>query len=326
MKSSFKKYMMYIIPAMCTGIMLTMYLLLNSGKENITRLMDEALKESIDIDFHRRNNKEMKIVNNPLSQKLKRMRIMGEKGPEIIEFKDSIEEYQADQLVAQYILTQIRPVVPDDFNMIFKDELKKQGITCHTGIIYQHNGKTQYSGQDSITYKKAIMTPPATLDIKSTVKIQAWVNCDRVTLLSHSNKKILGTVVFFFIVSAFILFYKGKKKEVPESDPSFTQSIRIDEVQQKIYINGKECLITKTGFLILALLVREAKHFVTREQIAQALWPEEKETVDIILLNNRIDGHINVLRKALSDFPEYKLTTEKGKGYRLVLPLPATEN
>lgn len=333
MKSAFKKYMMYIIPAICTGIILTIYSPFDSGRENIAILMNEALKETIAIDFHRRNNKEMKVMNNSPSRKIKKIKIMGEKGPETIEFKDSIEEYLAEQLVAQYILAQIHPVVLNDFNTIFNEELKKRGISCPTGIICQHNDKTQYSGQDTITLKKAIITPPVVLDIKNTVKVQAWAGCDRMTLLRHTNKKALGYVIFFFIASASVLFYKGKKKETPENTtvniqkvkdtetiPSPPQGIRIDENKQKIYIDCKECVTTKMEFLILALLIREPDHFVTREQIAQTLWPKENEIVDAVLLNNRIDGHIKGLRKTLYEFPGYQLTTIKGKGYRLFIP------
>lgn len=71
MKSALKKYMMYIIPAICVGIILT----IDSGKENIAKLMNEALEEAITIDFHRRNNKEIKAINKPLSRKIKHINI-----------------------------------------------------------------------------------------------------------------------------------------------------------------------------------------------------------------------------------------------------------
>ena len=315
MKSALKKHMMYIVPAICVGIILT----IDSGKENIAKLMNEALKEAITIDFHRRINKEIKAMGKPIGRKIIKMKITGEKGSGIIEFKDSIEEYLAKQLAAQYILAQIHPVVPNDLNTIFNEELKRRGVSCPTGIIYQHNDRTKYSGQDSITLKKAIITPPVVLDIKNTVKVQAWADCDRMTLIRHTNKKNLGYVIFSFIASAFVLFYKGKKKDT-ETILSPSPGIRIDENEHKIYIDSKECVTTKAQFLILALLVREPGCFVTREQIAQTLWPKESETVDTILLNNRIDGHINGLRKTLHEFPEYKLVTVKGKGYHLSYP------
>lgn len=73
-------------------------------------------------------------------------------------------------------------------------------------------------------------------------------------------------------------------------------------------------------FFLLSLLVREPDHTATREQIIQTLWPKETETTDKTLLNNRIDGHINSLRKTLSEFPGYQIITITGKGYRLEVP------
>lgn len=325
--------MVYIIPAICTGIMMVLYSPLSSGKEAILGLMDGALKETIMVDYHRRKNIEIQSMNKPLNRKVKEIEIASEKGVEIVEFKDSIEEYLADQLAMQYILARIHPIVPNDFNAIFQEELNKKGISCLTGIIYQHNEKKQYSGQDSTTFRKAILTQPVTLDIKNTTQIQAWADCDWITILRHTNMKALGYVIFFFTASAFVLFYKRKQKENPENTttnileeeslelvPSSPDDLRIDDAKLKIYINGKECVTTKMEFFLLALLVREPDHTATREQIIQTLWPKETETTDKALLNNRIDGHINSLRKTLSEFPGYQIITITGKGYRLEVP------
>lgn len=349
--------MVYIIPAICTGIMMVLYFPLTPGKEAILELMDGALKETIMIDYHRRSNIEAKSMNKPLNRKVKKIEIASEKGVETIEFKDSIEEYLANQLATQYVLATIHPLIPNDFNAIFKEELNKKGISCPTGIIYQHNEKKQYSGQDSTTFRKAILTQPVTLDIKNTIQIQTWADCDWITILRHTNMKALGYVIFFFIASAFVLFYKRKQKENPEntttnilkeeslelvpSSPDDMKiddtrlkidiydkvcvttnpnNMRIDDVKLKIYINGKECVTTKMEFFLLSLLVREPDHTATREQIIQTLWPKETETTDKALLNNRIDGHINSLRKTLSEFPGYQIITITGKGYRLEVP------
>lgn len=306
--------MKYIAPALCMGIMLVMYSPLDSGKENILELMDEALKETIAIDFYDRNSQEIRARNHSLRKKVKRLTITSKEGSETIELEDSLEEYLADQMAAQYILADIHPIAPDEFNDIFNEELKKRGVSCSTGIVYRHNDKVQYSGRDSLSVKKAIVTLPVTLDIKETVKIQAWAYCDRITLLRHTDKATLGFVILFFIIPAFLFFRKGKKKDTPATH----QDITIDSDRNRIYINGKECPTTKTGFLIMSLLAREPECVVTREQIIQTLWPEEKDALDTVLLNNRIDGHINNLRKALCEFPEYRLETVKAKGFQLV--------
>lgn len=106
MKDTLKKYVKYMLPALCAGIVLAVYALSESGKENILRAMDEALNETINIDFYYRSSQEMKSNDGPSQpvKKVKSIRLVGESGPEIIELKDSIEDYVANRMIVQYIL------------------------------------------------------------------------------------------------------------------------------------------------------------------------------------------------------------------------------
>lgn len=312
MKDVLKKYM---LPALCVGIVLAVYVLSESGKENVLRAMGDALEKAIDVDFYYRSKQEMKSAGyNQLVKKVKNVEIIGENGREIVELKDSVDEYIADRMSVQYILAKIHPVAPDEFNAIFRKELEKRGFSYPTGIVYRYNGKAQYSGQDSLTLQKAVVTPVTPLDVKNTATVQAWAHCGRWAVLRHAGKMAWGGVAFLFVafVSAGCYTLKKKDNALPRCP-----EITIDEKKQKICIGGKECVTTKMGFRILALLVREPDCFVTREQIVQELWPEEKEQVDAVHLHNRMDGHINALRKSLCDFTGCRLETVKGKGYRL---------
>ena len=334
MKNIAKKYIVYLIPAICIGFV-TAYSSLESGEKAILRLMDAALEETITIDYHRRADLETRTMNEPLNRKVKSIKIIGENENKTIELQDSIEKYQAIQSTLQLLLAEEHPINPNEFNTIFKEKLNTKGITSHTGVIYRHREKSRFSNNDSITFHKAILTKPVILDLNNTISIQVWADCDWFTLLRYTNKG--ETFLFVFILLAIssittILLYKRKKESVfPTAAINTPQepveqsvifpnlNIRIDEEKQKIYIDNKECPTTKMGFKLLSLLIREQDHFATRERIMQELWPQEIKG-DYSSLNNRIDGHINILRKALKDFPGYQIITEPGKGYQLSYP------
>lgn len=320
MKNFFKTHTSYVIGVICAVIILFTYSPLESGRENIARLMEKALEKTITDDYHKRKDKKMRHQSKALERKITRTTVTGEEGTEIIEFKDSIEEYLAMQLVEQYMLAQKNSLNPDTFNLLFQKRLGELGVSFPTGICYRYKGQTQYSPQDTTYRAKAITSPFIPLDIKKTAQVQAWVYCNQMDLLQYSNPKEFIYVVTGLITLAAMLFL-SKRKNKTKPVPAFPDNlIRIDEKLEKVYINGKECVITHTGYLILVLLIREQNHFATRQQIALMIWPEEKDCIDSALLNNRIDGHINSLRKALAEFDGFLLETVKGKGYRLYIP------
>lgn len=297
-------------------ILLLIKLTLHTGKENIQKLMEKTMEECILTDFHRRNNMQTQSLNNPLNRKMKKIHIMGKDGEETIELADSLEEYIADQLILQYLLAQLQPLVPDDFNRLFQEELNKAGITCRTGIVYTQDKETQYSGQDSTSYPKAILTPPVTLDIKNTLSIQAWADCSWTTLLRQADVWPIGCAALFLAALAGIcLFYRKKKKSKVVAQP-LPKDIRIDTLKKSIYINGKECPTSNMGYEMLSLLINEVGQIVTREQIIQKLWPQEAQG-EKKTLYNRINIHIKTLREILKDFPEYRIDTISRKGYKL---------
>lgn len=307
---------LYITFGALIVIPLLIRLTLHTGKENVQKLMEKAVEECIRTDFHRRNNMQTKSLNNHQNRKVKEIHITGKDGEETIELADSLEEYIANQLTLQYLLARVHPLVPDEFNRLLQEGLNKAGITCRTGIVYTHDKETQYSGQDSTSYRKAILTPPVTLDIKNTLSIQAWADCSRTTLLRQADIWPAGCIALFLAALAgACLYYKNKKKSKVVAQP-LPKDIRIDTLKRSIYINGKECSTSNMGYEILSLLINEMGQIVTREQIVQKLWPQEEQN-EKKTLYNRINIHINTLRKTLNSFPEYRIDTISGKGYKL---------
>lgn len=306
----------------------------NSGKENIQEHLNEALNKTIIVDFHRRELKEMRYTGKSLNKKVDRIKITSNEGPEYIIFEDSVEEYLAYQWATQYILAQIRPVNPDKFNTLFNEEISKKNIICRTGIIYRHKGDIQYSDKDSISYQKSIATQAVILDAKKTVTVQAWADCDRATIWKNGDKRITWLAVFYLIIATFVFSHSQAKQinteNVATNSPTvptnvfMQKGIKVDEKERKIYINDQECVTMDSGFKIMRLLIGNPKHFVSKEEIVQELWPVEINSTDKNILNNRINKHINTLRKALLNFPEYQIKTEHGKGYRLLIPSSLT--
>jgi DNA-binding response OmpR family regulator len=76
---------------------------------------------------------------------------------------------------------------------------------------------------------------------------------------------------------------------------------------------GRPLALTKTGYTILRLLMREAPKVVSREQIEREVWGEDPPDTDALRV------HIHALRQALDKpFPHQMLRTISKIGYRLV--------
>lgn len=314
---------------------------LQSGKNTLRHLLDEALKEAADIDYHQRYAAEIKYADLPTGKKTNQVKVSTEKGTEIIMLKDSVEEHIARQLGAQYALAQFHPLNPDTLNLLFNEILKEKGIHVPTGIVYRNKKQITYSENDSTTLQEAVRSSIQTLDAKNTIHIQAWAACDRKTLLRYTDRKTLLSVAVYCLYTLFVLWtMRNKKKEkapqaeeipiteycqpteeisdqIPkeETDP-IRQAIRLEATSQRMYINGQCVHLRKMSCQIMALLLATPAHRTTREEISHELWPEEYGRTSKEVLNNRMDGHINYLRDTLKAFPEVQLLRQ-GEFYRI---------
>jgi DNA-binding response OmpR family regulator len=76
---------------------------------------------------------------------------------------------------------------------------------------------------------------------------------------------------------------------------------------------GRPLALTRTGFTILRMLMKEAPNVVTREALEQELWGEDRPDSDALRT------HIHALRQALDKpHPFAMLRTIPGIGYKLV--------
>lgn len=293
------------------------YVAFKDEKANILATMKDNLREAINIDYQERLNKIL-ISYRPLGRKVKKVQIKCEDSIEIISFEDSTYEALAVQLANQYVMTKIIPVNPDNFNKIFQKEWEKNGFsTTKTGIIYYHNKKKVFSDNDSISFQLALVTHVQTIDAKRSASVQAWAMIHWTEIVKHTTPKVSWSIIAYFIVLVWVslsFLKKPQEKEIPVNrDCIQFGKMTLKLESQKLYINGQPCLIAPIDFNLLVLFLNAPEHFLTKEDIKNAFWPKEDKP------DNKIYSHISTLKSSLKDFPEYQITTEAQKGYRLVI-------
>lgn len=85
-------------------------------------------------------------------------------------------------MLNQYILSQLKPIKPDELNATFRKILSDHDITGRTGTIYYNKSISQHSDQSSAIPRTAYNTPRYIVDITQNIKVQAWVNYDFKTI------------------------------------------------------------------------------------------------------------------------------------------------
>lgn len=91
-------------------------------------------------------------------------------------------------------------------------------------------------------------------------------------------------------------------------------SLTIDLTACRVTLNGNSIELTKAECRLLALLVKNANHVVTRDIILNELWDNAGDFVD----DNTLSVYVRRLREKIEtdpSHPEY-LTTVRGFGYR----------
>jgi DNA-binding response OmpR family regulator len=89
------------------------------------------------------------------------------------------------------------------------------------------------------------------------------------------------------------------------------QGVMLNLNDLKVYYEEKKIELTKTEFVILHLLMKNAGSIVSRNKIMRTLWKHEQ-----FIDNNTLSVNITRLRKKLSQLGiENFITTKKGEGY-----------
>lgn len=291
------------------------YVTYRQGKQRVLQDMQQALLDANAVDYEERLLKDGAVLPKPLGRKVKGCRICVEDHIEEIVFEDSLEERVADRLVNQYMLARFNPIVPDKYGALFAEKLKEKGITDRSGIIYSHNGVSQYSDNDSISPRLALQTSVMMLDVKNTVAVQGWVDSRWNTIWSRMDTARLWNVVVCYLIALVVLLSRWKRdksiKRVENDAYCEVGKIKLDFKYQCLYVDGVERSITNVDFKLLLMFLRAPDFYVSRSDIQQTFWPTSTSA------NDNINTHIRLLRETLKDLDGYTLATIKGKGYRL---------
>jgi DNA-binding response OmpR family regulator len=107
---------------------------------------------------------------------------------------------------------------------------------------------------------------------------------------------------------------RARLRAAPEVDVVVTaQDVKVDTGARRAWRGDEELDLTNKEFELLALLVREAGHVLTRERIMEEVWDEHwfgsTKTLDV---------HVSWLRRKLGDDPTNSryITTVRGIGLR----------
>lgn len=308
--------------AVTITVLYTVYIAFHNSAERVNTQIDHAFKSAITEDYNERltyisyyhpepTNWDIKMytIAPSLHQKVKSYTIRTRQGKTIYTFKDSLDEQTAKRMLNQYILSQLKPIKPDELNATFRKILSDHGITGRTGTIYYNKSISQHSDQSSAIPRTAYNTPRYIVDITQNIKVQAWVNYDFKTILRHIDNTLFWLIGQLMIL-IFILIFLKKEKDTQ----TLLTRMNIDMEEQELYIGNKKCNIQKLDLTLLNMLYEKAGTCVSREEIKKSFWPTDDNA------NEKIDAHIKSIRKVLKEFQEYKLITVRGKGYYLRIP------
>lgn len=308
--------------AVTITVLYTVYIAFHNSAERVNTQIDHAFKSAITEDYNERlayisyyhpepTNWDIKMytIAPSLHQKVKSYTIRTRQGKTIYTSKDSLDEQTAKRMLNQYILSQLKPIKPDELNATFRKILSDHGITGRTGTIYYNKSISQHSGQSSAIPRTAYNTPRYIVDITQNIKVQAWVNYDFKTILRHIDNTLFWLIGQLMIL-IFILIFLKKEKDTQ----TLLTRMNIDMEKQELYIGNKKCNIQKLDLTLLNMLYERAGICVSREEIKKSFWPTDDNA------NEKIDAHIKSIRKVLKEFQEYKLITVRGKGYYLRIP------
>lgn len=99
-------------------------------------------------------------------------------------------------------------------------------------------------------------------------------------------------------------------KKEPESDGIIEfEGIKIYPSSFQAFVDNKKMDLTKTEFMLLKLLISNKNKVLSREQLLDSLWGNEK-----IVIDRTIDVHIKKLRDKLGKYGDY-IKTVRGVGY-----------
>ncbi len=117
-------------------------------------------------------------------------------------------------------------------------------------------------------------------------------------------------------VGGFTLFFDAADETVGAEEEPAAGGLRVDLTTARVWVDARQVQLTAKEFLALRTLYERGEALVTKEELANAVWPEYQGGVG----DYNIEQVISRLRRKLepdSERPRHLLTM-RGLGYRLV--------
>ncbi len=310
----------------------------NEGKKAFYTKAEVIFEETISKECYNRLGLEYSSTRS-LGRKVKRVKITSEKGFEIIELPDSLDEHIANQQVFQHAMLESTPLRPDTLNMLFKQTLKTLGMhTQATGIIYQYKGLKHYSDNDSISMYKAFMTKEFYIDIKKSATVQAWIKCQTTLFIKNIPGWMICIILLYIcLLVGLILFWINikEKSRLRILQERFDEERKTEEAKREhlenilgssltmgemtlyeqsrlVYVSGISCELKKNEFQLLCMFVTSDDHTLCGKEIKKTFWPTHSDAT------NNLHSLIRQLRTSLMKFPNYRIENLKGMKFKLV--------
>jgi DNA-binding response OmpR family regulator len=90
-----------------------------------------------------------------------------------------------------------------------------------------------------------------------------------------------------------------------------SHNVQLDLRSHSVLVANTEVQLTSTEFALLELFIRNQGHVLSREQILQAVWPD-----DTNVLNTAVDVYVSYVRRKLHPHAQQYIETVRGLGYR----------
>ena len=227
-------------------------------------------------------------------------------------FQDSIPEATARKLLNEYLLDDILPADAEQINQLFQAQLAQRHISGMAGVFYIHTQARTQTRAGILPTASAYRTPVYQLDLTHSLQLQGWADYDFLTLLRYVPVACYGALFLVLFAGGILLYLRYKKRQKKPA-----KGLYIDLMHQALLIDGMQCAISRLDLQILHQLWTKNGECVNREDITATYWPDDTEA------NEKLEAHIQTIRKVLQDFPDYRIVTVKGRGYYLKCTLAA---
>ncbi|RHJ93002.1 helix-turn-helix domain-containing protein [Parabacteroides bouchesdurhonensis] len=242
----------------------------------------------------------------------------------VIEKKQSENEKYSS--ILQSVLRQENPINVNRLDSLLLSRLRKQDIFVTTSISYTDKASDTYkSNKDSSFYEVAYATPQIRTGVEQELILQAFAKVTWYTVLRSSGGyfftwSILS--VIFIVILVLLLYQKPKQIVKVSGNELLHHESAVIQITDEVTMNMQELVLqygeqriklTQQIVDLLKLFIAHENHFITYEEMTEALWGKSHDPSD------SITQVIRRLRGCLKPIPCLAINNVRGRGYQLTI-------